>query len=108
MTHDEVFLKWLSIWYSFVADLLDEWGYPEIRTRTNLGGIPGEQVLIAFFDKLDMLSRAIPLMLSFSRVLSSGAKPDPDDIQEVGRILEEFGPSPAVEGLKSNIREFLK
>lgn len=105
---DERILRWEGIWWGFVGDLMREWGYLEIRELQDPLDAAGKKRVIEFFEKMQMLYSVINLANAYSSVLSSRGKPDPNDIQLIGRILEQLGGSPVVEELKSNIREYME
>lgn len=109
---EEMSDKWLGIWYGFVKDLMDEWGFVELRdkARKHIATDPQAQVLVLeFLEKLEILNLVVDLMADSTRILSSPwKKTDTEDIRKLAGMLKKFGPSHAVEKLKTAIREFLR
>lgn len=115
-THPD--LAWSGVWYGFLAHFFNEQGLAQIRPALQnsiASNNPADMLQMlerahAFLDKLDALSKIPGIADTYTRIVTSRGRPDPNDIQSVGESfaeLEKVSPF-ATQMLKSAIREFLK
>lgn len=99
-------VEWINIWFGFIADLFDEWGYFKIREEWQIS----KNILIfdSIVEKLDLLHSIRDVVALYSGILDSRDKPSLDDIYKIGSLLNKIDSKIAVKNLKQNIENFLK
>jgi len=101
---------WFGILWTFIADLLNEWGFPKICENLPLNKFFGSHSneIDLFLKRVDSLYLITDIARKYSEIINSQNLFDADKIQEIELLLNKIDSKISILKFKENITLFLK